>query len=79
MSKLGHGVTDFPQAHAPGPLSDHRLAWTGYIASHGPGAIADGDSLVTVAAGLPVLRATFDAQSWLTQLEARIEGESDQP
>lgn len=62
----------FPQAVATLPLSDHWAAWASYLTSYGLAAFAEGDTLVTVRDGVPVLRATFDARNRLTHLEARV-------
>lgn len=72
-------ATVFPQSLAALPLSDHRLAWTSYLAYYGLDAVADGDSLVTARDGVPVLRATFDDLNRLTRLEAQVGGARGQP
>jgi hypothetical protein len=71
---VGRVATVFPQTLAALPIADHRVAWLGYLASYGLSAEPDGDSLVTVLDGVPVLRATFCEQHRLTHLEAEVGG-----
>jgi hypothetical protein len=66
----------FPQVISALEIQNHKLAFLGYLQHYGLTGVEEGDRVVVMDAGQPVLTAAFDKQNRLTQLEGTIEAET---